>query len=103
MLSSCSASGARAANACHPERTREGSGLVLASQILRGVPLRMTGVPRFAPDPEHEPNIEHPTFNHFDVGCSMLIVRGCSTVLEDPTQYNRSRSNTSAHRSDDRT
>src|SRR4051812_43088028 len=27
---------------CHPERTREGSGLERLSQILRGVPLRMT-------------------------------------------------------------
>src|SRR4051794_254870 len=30
-------------NACHPERTREGSGPGIPSQILRGVPLRMTG------------------------------------------------------------
>src|SRR5439155_6331448 len=30
--------------ACHPERTREGSGLDNPGQILRGVPLRMTVV-----------------------------------------------------------
>src|SRR3954454_25052047 len=29
---------------CHPERTREGSCLGIPSQILRGVPLRMTVV-----------------------------------------------------------
>src|SRR5689334_22463392 len=29
---------------CHPERTREGSGRDVHSQILRGVPLRMTAV-----------------------------------------------------------
>src|SRR5438874_6044381 len=27
---------------CHPERTREGSGLCAPGKILRGVPLRMT-------------------------------------------------------------
>src|SRR4051794_37203734 len=32
----------RLSDLCHPERTREGSSLGRGSQILRGVPLRMT-------------------------------------------------------------
>src|SRR5438552_9174331 len=34
----------KCSTACHPERTREGSGLNKPGQILRGVPLRMTVV-----------------------------------------------------------